>query len=177
MKLNTSKPDSEMHQIRCDRCGKEAERGALGFLRNLKVVGSLKVDPTLRVFGRTAKMASQAQCRVRRHTAALQNDIIDLAGRHMQRNRQRVGAQFERLQVIFPKNFTCVNRPHTVFQHKSLFEVCNTQSDAGQNTSVWCRLKEIFEHFQTTGEVRYFAEHGHKMGFGLWCLPKLDDIH
>ena len=40
---------------------------------------------------------------------------------------------------------------------------------------LWRRLEEILEHFPTPDEVRYFAENGRKMGFGLWCRPELDD--
>lgn len=82
-------PLSAGHLARLDLAG---DRGSFGFLSNLKVVGSLKVDPALRVLRCTAKVASQGQCRIRRHSSALRHNIVDSAGWRMQGDRQRVGA-------------------------------------------------------------------------------------
>lgn len=37
MQLRTIEPRSVVHQIRCDRCGKETERGEIGFTQMMSI--------------------------------------------------------------------------------------------------------------------------------------------
>ena len=56
------------------------------------------------------------------HAAALKQNVTDARCGYMQSLRQCVRTQVERLQVVLTKDFTRVNRPHSIFKHKLPFQ-------------------------------------------------------
>jgi hypothetical protein len=86
-------------------------------LGNLHVVRQLQIHPRLRV---ATEIARETKCRIRRDAPPFTDNVIDAAGRDMQRDRECVRAHFERHEVFLAQYFAWVHRAHVVRGHAKL---------------------------------------------------------
>ena len=65
-------------------------------------------------------------------------------------------------------------RPRALRMAAEFLQKCQARQEQIP-VDLWHWLEEILEHFPTDDEVRSLTENDYKMGFGLWCRPKIKD--
>jgi hypothetical protein len=92
--------------------------GAHLLFRDSQVIARLQVQLELR---RGSKVPGQSQGRVGRNGTPFPHDLVDARRRHLELQRQRMGAHPQRPEKLLPQNFARMNGTHLVGRiHRSV---------------------------------------------------------